>query len=279
MNRSPVAEVRDLTVKIVDKNVIDGVSFHLSRGKITALVGESASGKTLTALSFLDLLPFSAERTRGEILLQGENVFSLGKERKRQVRGGRIAMVFQEPFSSLNPLLKVGVQVEETIIAHCFDPRKKLSIFIEDLLEMVKLPKHVAKSYPHELSGGMRQRVLLAIALSCDPEILILDEPTTALDVFTQKEIMDLIISIQKERDFASLFITHDFSVVNMIADEVLVMRNGKLLEKGAKDKVLQHPEHEYTRHLLDCVPRLGDTRDRLPTVRFDKEKDHGKHS
>lgn len=260
-----ILQVKNLTVRIGTKKVIDDVSFELRSGRITALVGESGSGKTLTALSVLDLLPRAAVREAGEIRFREKNIIDLPPEEKRRIRGNDIAMVFQEPFTALNPVMRAGEQISEVLVAHESCPLSRIPARVEELLAMVKLHPKTATSYPHELSGGMRQRVILAMALACDPEVLILDEPTTALDVSIQKEILDLIKSIQGQRDLAILFITHDFSVVNTVADGVCVMREGVVIERGARDDVLRRPAHPYTRHLIECIPRLGDKRERLP--------------
>ena len=258
-------EVRDLTVSIGKKKVIEGASFKLEAGKVMSLVGESGSGKTMTAFALLDLLPAMAVREKGEVIFKDKNIFDLAPEKLRKMRGSDIAMVFQEPFTALNPVMRSGDQIRETIAAHGKGSSGAVAERVSELLGMVKLPEDVRMRYPHELSGGMRQRVVLAMALACGPEVLILDEPTTALDVSIQKEILDLIRRIQDEKGFAILFITHDFSVVNVIADEVCVMREGVIVEKGLKEKVLNDPEHKYTRQLIDCIPRLGDKRRRLP--------------
>ncbi len=261
----PILNIRNLTVTIAGRRVVDDVSLELYPGKVTAIVGESGSGKTLTALSLLDLLPQSSVKEKGEVFFRGKDIFSLEKEEMRQLRGKHIAMVFQEPFTALNPVMRISEQISESIVTHEKTASAKVSARVKDLLDMVKLGPEILKKYPHELSGGMRQRVVMAIALACGPEVLILDEPTTALDVSIQKDILDLVMRIQQERQFSILFITHDFSIVNLLADEVCVMKEGKIVEKGEKDNVLRKPQHEYTRKLIDCIPRLGDKRERLP--------------
>ncbi|MEA3489691.1 MAG: ATP-binding cassette domain-containing protein [Candidatus Omnitrophota bacterium] len=261
----PILEVKDLTVTIGAKLVIDKISFDLYRERVTALVGESGSGKTLAALSLLDLLPAVAVRKKGEVIFRGKNIFDLKYEEIRKIRGKSIAMVFQEPFTALNPVMRAGDQISEVIVAHGDITGTLAREKVLRLLDTVSLPRGTALSYPHELSGGMRQRIVLAMALACDPEVLLLDEPTTALDVSIQKEILDLIKDIQKEKRFAVLFITHDFSVVNMVADEVCVLKEGVMVEKAAKEDVLRRPASGYTRKLIECIPRLGDKRSRLP--------------
>ena len=262
---NPVLEIQDLTVSIASRKVINKVSLSLEHGKVVSLVGESGSGKTLTALAVLDLLPRSAVREEGRVLYRGRDIFGLTGREIRRVRGNDIAIVFQEPFTALNPVMRAGTQIGEAIAAHTGLSGKDIAGKTSELLGMVELPRDAALRYPHELSGGMRQRVVLAMALSCDPEILILDEPTTALDVSVQKQMLDLIRSIQSRRDLSILFITHDFSIVNTIADKVCVMKQGKIVEKGQKDNVLKDPQHPYTKKLIECIPRLGDKRERLP--------------
>jgi len=261
-----ILEVKNLTVSFGEGRVIDNVNFTVERGEVFALVGESGSGKTLTALSILDLLPPLSRRSSGKIIFEGKDILSLGPLEKRKIRGSKIAMVFQEPFTAFNPVIRVGDQIRETILAHA--GKEGMEARVNALFDVVKLSRDAISKYPHELSGGMRQRAMLAMALSCEPSLLILDEPTTALDVSIQKHILDLIKTIQRERELSILFITHDFSIVNMIADTVCVMKKGKIVEKGGKKKIFNEPEHPYTKGLIACIPRLGDKRKRLPMVR-----------
>jgi glutathione transport system ATP-binding protein len=260
-----ILEVKGLTMSFGAKRVVSDVSFSIYPGEIMALVGESGSGKTMTALSILNLLPGSATLEGGRALFKGENIFDLDAERARSLRGKDIAMVFQEPFTALNPVIRIGDQLKEVIVTHKVCPAKEIDERIKRLFSTVKLAPEAVSSYPHELSGGMRQRAMLAMALSCDPELLILDEPTTALDVSIQKHILDLIKSIQRERKITILYISHDFSVVNYIADRVCVMKEGEIVECGEKEEVLRSPSHEYTRKLIESIPKLGDKRERLP--------------
>jgi len=262
-----ILEIKDLTVMIGANRVIDNVNFSLLSGGITALVGESGSGKTMIALSIMGILPVIARLDNGEILFRGKNLPEAHSEEMRRMRGNDIAIVFQEPFTALNPVMKVGSQIAEAIAAHSGLSKIAINERVCELLGTVKLPPAVISRYPHELSGGMRQRVMMAMGLSCDPSVLVLDEPTTALDVSVQKHILDLIKQIQDARKMAVLFITHDFSIVNTIADRVCVMREGKLIEQGTKDDVIKKPRHEYTRQLIACIPKLGDRRQRLPVV------------
>lgn len=266
-NDKKILEVKDLTVRFGERKVVDGVSFDLYAGEVLAIVGESGSGKTLTALSILDLLPGKAVRDKGEILFDGMNVFEMDKDTLRKTRGSGIAMVFQEPFTALNPVLKIGQQLLECFEAHGIQVSSYRGAKITGLLNMVGLPENIVFSYPHELSGGMRQRVMLGIGLSCSPSVLILDEPTTALDVSIQKNILELIKGIQAENNISIIFITHDLSIVNNFSDRICVMRSGKIVEDGDREKVLATPSHKYTKALIECIPRLGDTRRRLPEI------------
>ncbi len=266
-SNNTILEVKNLTVSIGEKQVINNVNFSLLSGEITSLVGESGSGKTMIALSIMGLLPAAARLDGGEILFQREKMPASGTEEMRCIRGNDIAIVFQEPFTALNPVMRVGLQIAEAIAVHSNFSKGEINERVRELLKTVKLSPTVASRYPHELSGGMRQRVMLAMGLSCDPLVLVLDEPTTALDVSVQKHVLDLIKQIQDARKMAVLFITHDFSIVNAIADKVCVMREGKIIEQGAKDDVLKRPVHGYTRQLIACIPRLGDRRERLPVI------------
>ena len=263
-----IIEIKNLTISIAGKKILDNISLSLEKGKITALVGESGSGKTMIALSLLTLLPKTVIIEKGEFFFSNTNILSLSEREKRKLRGRKISMVFQEPFLALNPVMKIGTQVEEAFMAH-ENISKNLKIEkVKKLLFSLKLPSDIVCLYPHEISGGMRQRVLIAIAIACNPEVLILDEPTTALDVSIQKDILCEIEKIKEERDLTILFISHDFSVVNLMADKVGVMRNGKIIEFGEKQQIINRPENIYTKQLIECIPRLGDTRERLPEFR-----------
>ncbi|MFH1836595.1 MAG: ABC transporter ATP-binding protein [Candidatus Omnitrophota bacterium] len=258
-------EIKGLTVNINGKRVIDDASLGISSGKVTALVGESGSGKTMTALAMLKLLPGPAKIEKGEIIFRGSDILKKSEKELQKIRGKDIAIVFQEPFTALNPVMRIKKQIEEVMIEHKKIHGKEIRTRLRILLDMVRLPEDTLFRYPHELSGGMCQRAMLAMALSCSPDILILDEPTTALDVSVQKEILDLIKQIQRNKGLGVLFITHDFSVVNMIADDICVMKDGIIVESGSKEDVLFSAKHEYTRHLIGCIPRLGDKRKRFP--------------
>ncbi|WP_068297969.1 ABC transporter ATP-binding protein [Pararhodobacter sp. CCB-MM2] len=242
-------------------HAVDRVSLSIQPNEILCLVGESGSGKSMTAHAILGLLPPKVRAAAGKIRFRGEDVLALSEKQLRRLRGGEIAMIFQEPMTALNPLAQVGRQVAETIETH--DPGLSASAIdarVQELFTQVGLPdpKALAKAYPFQLSGGQRQRVMIAIALSNNPKLLIADEPTTALDVTTQRQILDLIKSLQEQRGMGVLFITHDIGVVADIADRVCVLRHGKVVEQGAAAQVLHHPREAYTRTLLDAVPGHG---------------------
>lgn len=243
---------------------VDGVSFEIDRGETFCLVGESGSGKSITALSIMRLLPGSnLDRHDGEIRFQGEgeeqtDLATLDEARMRQVRGGRIAMIFQEPMSSLNPVFSIGEQILEAVQLHFpeLDEEQAWGRVMQALRE-VQLPEPETRvhAFPHQLSGGQRQRVMIAMAMACEPDLLIADEPTTALDVTVQREILRLMKALQQRTGMAILFITHDFGVVSEIADRVGVMQQGKLVEVGLTDQLIRHPQHRYSKALIAALP------------------------
>jgi len=239
---------------------LDGVDVDVAPGRTTALVGESGSGKSLTALAVAGLLPSTAEVTAGAIALSGVDLRALSPARMRAVRGARLAMIFQDPSTALNPVVRVGEQVVEAIRVHRPVGRAAARARAAELFARVGIPAPAARlrAFPHELSGGMRQRVMIAMALSCAPELLIADEPTTALDVTIQAQILALLRGLQAEHGMGMLFITHDLGVVAQIADEVSVMYAGRIVERGPADAVFARPAHPYTRALLRGVPRLA---------------------
>jgi peptide/nickel transport system ATP-binding protein len=250
--------VENLTVVPVansSRRLVNKVSFTLSAGRTTCIVGESGSGKSLTALSVMGLLPPALRRLSGNIIFQGNSLTGLSNAEMCDVRGKRIGMIFQEPMTSLNPVLTVGYQIGETLVAHLGLSGKALQARIAGLLERVGIPPQRAGSYPDELSGGQRQRVMLAMSIACEPAMLIADEPTTALDVTVQAQILDLLDELKQRMDMGMLFITHDFGVVADIADDVAVMFRGEIVEMGSVRDVLEKPQHPYTQALLACVP------------------------
>ena len=234
--------------------LVKNISLKLKKGKTTCIVGESGSGKSLTALSVMQLLSSQLDMS-GSIVFEGVNLVNLTKEEVRRRRGNDIAMIFQEPMTSLNPVLTIGYQIEEAIRVHENLIKTELNKRVEELLSIVGIPKDRINSYPDELSGGQRQRVMIAMAISCSPKVLIADEPTTALDVTVQAQILNLLNDLKLKFEMTMLFITHDFGVVEDIADEVAVMYQGEIVEQGTVLNVLKNPKHPYTKALLDCVP------------------------
>ena len=238
---------------------VDGVSFDLTAGKILCIVGESGSGKSMCAHALMGLLPDNVIPEAGEIVFDGQNLLSLDENAWLALRGRRIAMVFQEPMTALNPLMRIGDQIAEMFEAHDLLTPKARKQKAVGLLREVGLPdpEQATRAYPHQLSGGQRQRAMIAMALALEPAVLVADEPTTALDVTTQAQILKLIRDLQRRRNMAVMFITHDFGVVADIADRVVVLQHGKVVEQGAADDVLKRPQHPYTRALLAAVPTM----------------------
>ena len=236
------------------------ISFHVNRGETLAIVGESGSGKSVTVQTVMKLIPMPpGEIKGGEILFQGEDLVKVSDERMRELRGGKIGMIFQDPMTSLNPTIKVGKQIMEGILIHKKITKEEAKKQAVEMLRKVGIPKPEERfnQYPHEFSGGMRQRAVIAIALSCEPELLICDEPTTALDVTIQAQILDLINSLKKELNIGVILITHDLGVVAETADRVIVMYAGEKLEEAPVRELFKHPKHPYTWGLLKSLPRL----------------------
>lgn len=238
-----------------DKLLVNNVSFTLESGKTTCVVGESGSGKSLTALSIMGLLSSQLRLAQGKVIFQGQNLVGIGNDELRKIRGGRIGMIFQEPMTSLNPVLTIGKQIGETLVEHQGLRGQALKARVAALLEQVGILASRASSYPDELSGGQRQRVMIAMSIACEPAMLIADEPTTALDVTVQAQILKLLNELKARMNMAMLFITHDFGVVADIADNVVVMFRGEIVESGPVAEVLHNPQHPYTQALLACVP------------------------
>ena len=266
----PLLSIRNLTTSFrVDgewRSVVENLSFDVGAGETVAVVGESGSGKSVTALSAMRLLPQANSRTEGEILFGGHNLLTLPEEQMRHLRGNELAMIFQEPMTSLNPVLTIGFQIGETLKYHRgLDPQAARAESLR-ILERVRIPGAARRldDYPHQLSGGMRQRVMIAMSLACRPHLLIADEPTTALDVTIQAEILELIKLLQEEEGMAVIFITHDMGIVAETADRVVVMLKGKKVEEGQTAALFRAPQHPYSRALLAAVPRLGAMRDEL---------------
>ena len=260
---STLVRIRDLSVDFTSAGetvrAVSGVSFDIERGETMALVGESGSGKSVTALSILQLLPYPvASHPSGTIDVDGTEVVGASSRRLRQIRGNRVSMIFQEPMTSLNPLHTIGRQVAEVLTLHRGLPKRRALMRAQELLEMVALGETAKrlKAFPHELSGGQRQRVMIAMALACEPDLLIADEPTTALDVTVQAQILKLLSELQQRLGMAMLLITHDLTIVRHISDRVCVMRDGAIVEEGETERVFEAPEHDYTRALIAAEPK-----------------------
>lgn len=260
--------VQDLKISFQNKEVIHGLNFEIRSNEVLAIVGESGSGKSITSLSMMGLLPKQA-RTKGEILFEGSNLLELPNKQWRKIRGSQISMIFQEPMSALNPSMKCGVQVAEVLKEHFHYKGAQLQQEVLELFEKVKLPRAVQmmNQYPHQLSGGQKQRVVIAMALACKPQLIIADEPTTALDVTVQKEILELLKTLQISEGISIVFISHDLALVSEFADRVLVMYQGDILEKGTNKEVFLNPQHAYTKALIKSKPSLELRLKKLPTV------------
>ena len=271
----PLLEVEDLrTYFRTDAGIakaVDGISFSIPAGKTLAVVGESGCGKTVTALSILQLIPRPpGEFVSGEIRLAGRNLLKLSPAELRNVRGGEIAMIFQEPGTSLNPVFTIGAQIAEAIRLHRPDvPGSKVREEVIRSLKAVQVsdPERRLSQYPHEMSGGMKQRVMIAMALSCNPELLVADEPTTAVDVTIQSRILDLLQQLQTDRGMSILLITHDLGVVAELAHEVVVMYAGRIIEKAGVEELFANPRHPYTLGLFASLPRIDKDQTRLEAI------------
>ncbi len=275
----PILSVRDLTVSFDGFVAVDGVSFDLHRGQTLAVVGESGSGKSVTALSIMRLVELGtrAKITEGEILFTKADgtqidLVTQSEPVMRDIRGNNISMIFQEPLTSLNPVYTVGNQVAEAVMLHQGLTKTEAWERAEEVFELVRIPeaKRRLKEYPHQLSGGMRQRVMIAMALSCDPSVLIADEPTTALDVTIQAQILGLMRELQDRTDAGVIIITHDMGVVAEVADDVVVMNRSKLVERGSVYDIFERPQEAYTKSLLAAVPKLGSMAGTTEPARFD---------
>ncbi len=269
-------KINNLTTQFkVNKKIItavDNVSFDIEQGETLAVVGESGSGKSVTALSILQLIPNPPGKiVGGEIIFDNEDLLKKDKSQMRQIRGNKISMIFQEPMTSLNPVYTIGNQISEAIILHQKLKKKEALEKAVEMLRLIDIPNPAERinSYPHQLSGGMRQRVMIAMALCCDPKLLIADEPTTALDVTIQAQILDLIKQLKKERDMSVIIITHDLGVVAEVAQKIVVMYGGNIMEMGDSYNIFKNPMHPYTKGLLASIPRLETPRDeKLYTIR-----------
>ncbi|MCF5466452.1 ABC transporter ATP-binding protein [Pseudomonas syringae] len=266
-----VLSVSDLTVRFAGApaNVVDGVSFTVKRGKTLAIVGESGCGKSVTSMGLMGLLPATAEVSASASLLIDEALLGMSEERLLDVRGNRMAMIFQEPMTSLNPVFTIGEQIAESVIRHQGLSGKDARQRALEMLEKVRVPdaRQRLDAYPHELSGGMRQRAMIAMALANDPALIIADEPTTALDVTIQAQILSLIANLQNETGTAMILITHDLGVVAEVADDVMVMYAGRVVESAPVKTLFDDPQHPYTIGLMGSMPSMGPREGRLATI------------
>ncbi|MBR1455614.1 MAG: ABC transporter ATP-binding protein [Oscillospiraceae bacterium] len=266
-------EVRDLHTSFFtpagEVRAVNGVSFDLERGKVLGIVGESGSGKSVTAYSIMQILAASGRIVEGSIKLDGQELVNAGEKVMKTVRGNRISIIFQDPMTSLNPTYTIGRQLMEAITLHTDRNRRQAWDRAVEMLRLVNVnePEKRMKQYPYEFSGGMRQRVMIAMALACEPDILIADEPTTALDVTIQAQILDLMKSLQEELGMAIIMITHDLGVVAQLCDEVIVMYAGSICEQGTADEIFYNPRHEYTKGLLRSIPTADTAGTRLQPI------------
>ena len=267
-------EVKDLkTYFYTDEGVVksvDGVSFSVDKGETLGVVGESGCGKSITSMSIMQLIGKPGKIVNGEIDFKGENLLNKDKEEMRKIRGKEIAMIFQDPMTSLNPVYTVGQQIMEAVLIHEDMTKEQARERAIQMLDLVKIPDAEKRlnSYPHEFSGGMRQRVMIAMALSCNPEFLICDEPTTALDVTIQAQILNLINELKEKTGTAVMMITHDLGVISEVADNVMVMYAGQVVEYTDVDTVFEKPLHPYTQGLINCIPKLGGQEEKLSTIK-----------
>ena len=264
-------DVKDLkTYFYTDSGVakaVDGVTFSVDKGKVLGIVGESGCGKSVTSLSIMRLVdPVTGKNEGGEILFDGTDILKLPEPEMRKLRGNRISMIFQEPMTSLNPVFTIGYQIEESLILHKGMDKKAARQQAIHLLELVGIPEAGKRvdEYPHQLSGGMRQRVMIAMALACEPDILIADEPTTALDVTIQAQILELMQDLQKRLGMAIIMVTHDLGVIADMCDKIVVMYGGSICERGTADDIFYHAKHEYTKGLLRSIPNVNNSKERL---------------
>jgi len=269
----PVLEIRNLVTEFKTPNgvirAVDGISLKVERGKTLGIVGESGCGKSMLSLSVMGLVPPPGKNAGGEVIFEGQDLLKLSADEMRRLRGNRIAMIFQEPMTSLNPVHTIGYQLVEAIQAHHKKPYKEMREEAIEALRKVRIPAPERRfdEYPHQLSGGMRQRVMIAMALVCKPILLIADEPTTALDVTIQAQILNLLRELQQETNMAIILITHDLGVVAQVADDVAVMYAGKVAERASVNAIFKDPQHPYTIGLMGSMPRMDEDVDRLVAI------------
>ncbi|MCK8825587.1 ABC transporter ATP-binding protein [Fuchsiella alkaliacetigena] len=274
MSKTNILEVNNLQTHFYTKEgivkAVDGVSFEVKAGETLGIVGESGSGKSVTATSIMQLLPASAEIVAGEVDFKGSNLLSKSKAELQKIRGNEISMIFQEPMTALNPVYKIGNQLAEVFQLHQQLNKKRALKEAKDLLAKVGIPspQERLEEYPHQLSGGMRQRVMIAMALAAEPQLIIADEPTTALDVTIQAQILDLLQNLQSKFGLSLIFITHDLGIIAEIADRVIVMYAGQVMESAAVETLFEEAKHPYTQGLIDSIPSLNYSRESLVSIK-----------
>lgn len=274
MNDREALIVKNLSVGFTEKKktiqILDKVSFSVKEGETVCIVGESGCGKSLTSLSIMGLLPKKGKILNGKILLNNENLVDKSMKEMSRIRGNEISMIFQEPMTSLNPVHRIGKQIAEAVIVHSHVSKKDAMKRALEMLKLVGIPSPERRlyEYPHQLSGGMRQRVMIAMALACNPKILIADEPTTALDVTIQAQILNLMNELKEKMRMSIIFITHDLGVVSEMADKVIVMYAGKVVEKGSVQELFNNPKHPYTQGLIASIPKMDEEQNELPIIK-----------
>ena len=273
MSEMPMLQVKNLHTSFFtdagEVRAVNGISYNLDAGKVLGIVGESGSGKSVSAYSILRILTDTGRVTEGEVLFKGENILEYTEQQMQKFRGSRISIIFQDPMTCLNPTFTIGNQLMEAILLHTDRNKKEAEERAIEMLRLVGIsePEKRMKQYPFEHSGGMRQRVMIAMALACEPDILIADEPTTALDVTIQAQILDLIQDLQKQMGMAVIMITHDLGVIADMCDEIIVMYGGKVCERGTTDEIFYNPRHEYTKGLIRSIPRISEKHERLVPI------------
>ena len=272
MSETPLLQVKNLHTSFFtdagEVKAVNGISYNLEAGKVLGIVGESGSGKSVSAYSVMRILTDTGRVTEGEVLFKGENILNYTPQQMQKFRGSRISMIFQDPMTCLNPTFTIGSQLKEAIRIHTDRTKEEIEARAVEMLQLVGVnePERRLKQYPHEHSGGMRQRVMIAMALACEPDILIADEPTTALDVTIQAQILELMQSLQKKMGMAIIMITHDLGVIADMCDEIIVMYGGKVCERGTADEIFFEPKHPYTWALLSSIPDV-DSKEKLESI------------
>lgn len=273
MSEMPLLQVKNLHTSFFtdagEVKAVNGISYNLDAGKVLGIVGESGSGKSVSAYSVLRILTDTGRVTEGEVLFKGENILNYSAQQMQKFRGSRISIIFQDPMTCLNPTFSIGSQLREAIRIHTDRSKEQIQARALEMLQLVGVnePEKRLKQYPHELSGGMRQRVMIAMALACEPDILIADEPTTALDVTIQAQILELMQDLQKKLGMAIIMITHDLGVIADMCDEIIVMYGGKVCERGTADEIFYNPRHEYTKGLIRSIPRITEKHEKLVPI------------